>query len=680
MAFPPGSPPPVPSLPARGTLDWDSPLDDVLNALADGLTTAWQNDIDTAVAVQRRGITPVLNSGTEIPSPRDGQLCYIASTRTYQRYDGATTAWVPFLSSAPTGSAAGDLSGTYPNPTVTGIHLAAPLAIGQGGTGSATQNFVDLATAQVIGGGKTFTSVEIVNATGATGSVPYGRGFSGAPTGIQVLSSYPTDDVSGGTDGTGRINLYSYQRANFSGFGETIRNFLMRYDAKAMTAWYGPTGLYDGSGNPVGTTWAAWTWCGSHYEANSHDSIHGHYEIEVPDSTGALQGRFIVPFADDWSGSGTYGHIGLDVTNIRINQADLTIDAGWGVFRVGGSAGVNDRAIEFASSIYRQNTGAVRWRLLVNNTSEAGANAGSDFVLRRFDDSGTLLGTSLFIQRSDGQKTSGAAGSRSARFAEVWGTSGIAGFSAQPTASIGAAAAFDAQMSAATERVVNAKVTGDSSTRFVAYADGKHEWGSGSASRDTNLYRGSAGVVTTDNHLDVVGHAVGVWTPRESGFAAATGDPRTVPSGSTPVGGTIYLSALFVSRAVAVTKIFWCISTVGATPTAGQNWIGLIDPSGSVVASVGVDARVATANVFSETISTQNLVPGTYRVAFLFNAGTLPAIARHDGLSGALLNAGIASASNLIHATNGTTQTVLPASFTLSSNVSSALSFWAALQ
>lgn len=63
-----------------------------------------------------------------------------------------------------TGQAAGgDMGGTMPNPIVVGTHLAAPLPLNQGGTGSATQNFVDLTNNQNIAGAKTFTDRLLVS-------------------------------------------------------------------------------------------------------------------------------------------------------------------------------------------------------------------------------------------------------------------------------------------------------------------------------------------------------------------------------------------------------------------------------------------------------------------------------------------------------------------------------------
>lgn len=66
-------------------------------------------------------------------------------------------------------SAAGDLTGTYPAPLVAVTHLAAPLPIAQGGTGSPTKPFVDLDTDQVVGGSKTFAAALTAPAVATTG-------------------------------------------------------------------------------------------------------------------------------------------------------------------------------------------------------------------------------------------------------------------------------------------------------------------------------------------------------------------------------------------------------------------------------------------------------------------------------------------------------------------------------
>lgn len=58
----------------------------------------------------------------------------------------------------------GDLGGTAAAPTVTSTHLASPLPVAQGGTGSTSQNFVDLSTAQTVAGVKTFSSAPVVPA------------------------------------------------------------------------------------------------------------------------------------------------------------------------------------------------------------------------------------------------------------------------------------------------------------------------------------------------------------------------------------------------------------------------------------------------------------------------------------------------------------------------------------
>lgn len=55
-----------------------------------------------------------------------------------------------------------DLGGTAAAPTVVATHLTSALPVNQGGTGSTTQNFVDLTSSQSIGGTKTFTVAPVV--------------------------------------------------------------------------------------------------------------------------------------------------------------------------------------------------------------------------------------------------------------------------------------------------------------------------------------------------------------------------------------------------------------------------------------------------------------------------------------------------------------------------------------
>lgn len=55
-----------------------------------------------------------------------------------------------------------DLGGTAAAPTVVATHLSSALPVNQGGTGSTTQNFVDLSSTQTIAGTKTFTLSPVV--------------------------------------------------------------------------------------------------------------------------------------------------------------------------------------------------------------------------------------------------------------------------------------------------------------------------------------------------------------------------------------------------------------------------------------------------------------------------------------------------------------------------------------
>lgn len=59
---------------------------------------------------------------------------------------------------------------------------------------------------------------------------------------------------------------------------------------------------------------------------------------------------------------------------------------------------------------------------------------------------------------------------------------------------------------AATALSFTTYVTGDAQLRFVFQSDGKLLWGSGAATADTNLYRGGANILKTDDTLEIVGN------------------------------------------------------------------------------------------------------------------------------------------------------------------------------
>ncbi|MGW0136232.1 hypothetical protein [Streptomyces sp. NPDC003299] len=410
--------------------------------------------------------------------------------------------------------------------------------------------------------------LRIGTAASSAASLPAGSGGSATATGLTISSSFAGGDDDGtGTDSTGRINLYSYQRANVYGFGENIRHFLMRSDAKTMQAFYMPVqtatkkGGFDGTTrDPMasGVSWKPVVWQGAHYEANNHGSVHGHWELEVADSTGALQGRLEIPFIDQSKTAAMADDlanviIGIDYTNIRTNLADFSVRAqnittgdyaGQNTaLRVGGNNSVN-KDILLSISSDMQNSGR-RWGIRANTDTESGANAGTNFQILRYADDGAQLGTGLGIRRSDGNVFMGAGGASNARLTAVWGNAGHHGFYALPSASPGAGSAFAADMTATTDRAYQARLAAEGTARLVVYADGKHEWGDGTNARDANLYRSAGGRLKTDSALSV-GTTLFVNNTTSTGGGAgviAIANATTVPTADPTAGGVLYVES-----------------------------------------------------------------------------------------------------------------------------------------
>lgn len=242
--------------------------------------------------------------------------------------------------------------------------------------------------------------------------LPIGSTAKARNTGLNILSSFAggEDDASGGTyDSTGRINFYSYQRAQTGSFGEVQRLGAMRRDSKQMIAWYAwvnpdrSPGYDPTTRDPMpGASWKPIAWCGAHVEANDHLSMHNHWSIEAPDTTGALQTRFEMLIGDR-----TTGLIGLDKTFLITNQADLVVRCSNGqTLRIAGSAGV-EKAITFANDTFDADTTSRRWKLRATSEAESTGNLGTNFQLVRYNDSGVVVDTPFISTRSNGLITIG---------------------------------------------------------------------------------------------------------------------------------------------------------------------------------------------------------------------------------------------------------------------------------
>lgn len=454
----------------------------------------------------------------------------------------------------------------------------------------------DVGALPVTGG--TVTGSLAINQFGTPAGYPIGP--TGAVGGLHVLSSYAGGDDNGtGTDSTGRINLYSYQRANSKSFGENIRNFAMRADAKSMQAFYIPVdaskkGGYDpATRDPKasGVSWKPVVWQGAHYEANDHASIHGHWELEIADLTGALQGRLEIPFIDqatDNTKALDQATIGVAYTNIRTNLADLSVRAqnmtagpysGQNTcFRVGGNNTVNkDIALSISSDM---GTAGRRWILRANTSTESSTATGTDLQILRYDNTGSQIGTALGIERSTGNVTFGASpGGQSSRLTAVWNTSGQHGYSAIPSATPGSGAAFDAQMTATTDRAFQASLPADANRRLVIFTDGSMNWGDGTATRDTILYRESASQLRTDGAFRV-GTNIGIGTPpsataRLSVANSAAGQmvaiTRTSTSDGSPLA-VILAGDTSTAQALGISVNGDTSNRYGIDPTGKQSW------------------------------------------------------------------------------------------------------------
>lgn len=243
----------------------------------------------------------------------------------------------------------------------------------------------------------------VIDEFGAPAGYPIGQ--TGAVESLSILSSFAGGEDEGQPgqfDSTGRLNLYSYQRADVGSYGETIRHFAMRKDSKQMEAWYFPSGGYDANREPVGA-FKPVVWAGAHWEANNHLSNHKHWSVETPSSTGSIETRFEVR----WGNPNVDNAIaGLDKTMIATNLADFVVRCTNGQEMRLTSPDGQEKKLVFSRDAegdpqYR------RWAIRSTSESETGSNAGSNFQIARYDDAGVFQDNPITVSRSTGNVTLG---------------------------------------------------------------------------------------------------------------------------------------------------------------------------------------------------------------------------------------------------------------------------------
>lgn len=168
-------------------------------------------------------------------------------------------------------------------------------------------------------------------------------------------------------------------------------------------------------------------------------------------------------------------------------------------------------------------------------------------------------------------------------------------------------------------------------------------------------------------------------------FATGTGSAAVT-------GGSLYLAKLPLAGGTVVTNIWVSIATAASGLTTGQNFAGLYNASGALVASTGdLTSTIGTnTGTIQGALSAPYTVPaggGNYYIGLVFNAGTTePVLTCYTGqvtVTTSVANFGSATkfgntAAKYPFAVSATTgNTALPASITMSSNTATgAYTFW----
>ena len=191
--------------------------------------------------------------------------------------------------------------------------------------------------------------------------------------------------------------------------------------------------------------------------------------------------------------------------------------------------------------------------------------------------------------------------------------------------------------------------------------------------------RSSGGAVVDFGRLNVSQASVG---PNMQGFVTWNYDPMiAIATGAgVNVSGTIYMHRVYLAAGTVVTSLAIGVQTAGATLTAAQNLMAIYDASGNRQGLTADQSAVWTSTGFKTAALTGSYTvttAGYHYIAVLSVGTTPPAFYQASNAPSALFNGNVTGAT-LRHVTNGTSQTTLPTTRTLSSNASSTVNSWVA--
>jgi hypothetical protein len=162
------------------------------------------------------------------------------------------------------------------------------------------------------------------------------------------------------------------------------------------------------------------------------------------------------------------------------------------------------------------------------------------------------------------------------------------------------------------------------------------------------------------------GQAFGMPTPATNGLIAWNGDPMTANNSQAGTSQTLYLMRFDVTRSVTMSKIWYTVSSTGASGVTFAD-AGVFNSSGTLLTSaVSISGSLGSNSLYNIAYSA-SLTPGYYWVGILIEASTMPTLGRLSSLLAIIGNVNL-SASNARFAYNGTGLTSFPSSITPSSN------------